>query len=183
MTLGDMIKRLEEYAEEAVSTFGDLSAMKFNWKPNPESWSVGQCFEHLVVANKKYVSLTESAAEGRYNESIWERMPGLPKLTGKLVIKTIHPDNVKKSKAPKLFQPSRSEIPTGMLNDYVDTSKQLREQINKFSDADIKDKVITSPIAKIATYSLYDAFTIVVLHDRRHINQAVRVTETAGFPK
>lgn len=182
MTLDDMIDRLGEYAEEAALTFGDLSVGQFNWKPNPDSWSIGQCLEHLVMANRKYVSLIERAQEGEYNRTIWERMPVLPGLTGKLVIKTIHPDNVKKSKAPKVFRPSRSEIPKSVLDNYIETAKRLRTLFESFSGDEIQKMIITSPVAKFATYSLYDAFKILVLHDRRHLNQAEAVIASKRFP-
>jgi hypothetical protein len=42
--------------------------------------------------------------------------------------------------------------------------------------------IITSPVAAFVTYSLKDAYTIMALHNRRHFNQAKRVTEAAEFP-
>ena len=42
--------------------------------------------------------------------------------------------------------------------------------------------VIASPPLAIVSYSVYDAGRILVAHARRHLQQARRVTETAGFP-
>ena len=29
-----------------------LTSRQLNWKPNQDAWSVGQCLEHLCVANE-----------------------------------------------------------------------------------------------------------------------------------
>jgi hypothetical protein len=42
--------------------------------------------------------------------------------------------------------------------------------------------IIVSPVASAAFYSVLDAFRIVVAHERRHIEQAARVTRATGFP-
>lgn len=41
-------------AAEADRTFGGLSARQVNWKPSEAEWSVGQCFDHLVISNRAY---------------------------------------------------------------------------------------------------------------------------------
>ena len=42
---------------------------------------------------------------------------------------------------------------------------------------------VTSPVSPVATYSLLDAYRIVVAHERKHFEQARRVTQAEGFPK
>src|SRR5919112_472867 len=48
---------------------------------------------------------------------------------------------------------------------------------------DLRRTMVTSPVAAVATYSLLDAYRIVVAHERKHFEQARRVTEEAGFPR
>jgi hypothetical protein len=44
--------------------------------------------------------------------------------------------------------------------------------------------VVTSPAvsAGFVTYSLLDAYRIIVVHEQRHFQQAKRVTDERGFP-
>jgi hypothetical protein len=42
--------------------------------------------------------------------------------------------------------------------------------------------IVASPIAGFVTYNMLDACRIVVAHERRHFEQARRVTEAEGFP-
>jgi len=41
---------------------------------------------------------------------------------------------------------------------------------------------ITSPVASFVTYSLMDAYRIIVVHEQNHFAQARRVLEAPGFP-
>jgi hypothetical protein len=42
--------------------------------------------------------------------------------------------------------------------------------------------IIYSPVTKVVTYSLLDAYRIIAAHERRHFEQARRVMEMPGFP-
>ena len=42
--------------------------------------------------------------------------------------------------------------------------------------------VVTSPAAAAITYSLMDAYRIIVVHEQRHFQQAKRVIQESGFP-
>jgi hypothetical protein len=42
--------------------------------------------------------------------------------------------------------------------------------------------IMTSPFVRVITYSVLDGWRLVLAHDRRHIEQARRVTQSRGFP-
>ena len=48
--------------------------------------------------------------------------------------------------------------------------------------ANLRGLKVTSPVSGVATYSLLDAYRIVVAHERKHFEQARRVTQKEGFP-
>lgn len=181
--MNELTAELESLASEVQKELGGLSDEQFNWKPAPDSWSVGQCIEHLVIANKKEILAMEDAVAGKHVATIWERLPFLPAFFGKLVIKTVDPANVKKNKAPSVFQPMNSDLSKGFIDEYIASSETIRKFINVCENDGIEKTIITSPVAKFVTYSLSDAFTLIVLHDRRHFNQAKRVIELDGFPE
>jgi hypothetical protein len=47
---------------------------------------------------------------------------------------------------------------------------------------DLERIVITSPVVRQVTYSLMDAYRIVVVHEQNHLAQAQRVMASSGFP-
>ena len=75
--LPSLVRELEAVAEEARRTFGRLSPEQVNWKPAPESWSVGQGFEHLVKTNERFCAMLGRVGRGDYKSGAWERLSPL----------------------------------------------------------------------------------------------------------
>lgn len=177
------IEDLWQISAEAKNVFGGLSGGQFNWKPSAETWSVGQCFEHLVVTNKMELRAIEKAVRrGEHTRTFWEKVPVLPIVFGKFLLKMVDPENAKKFKAPKKFRPSQSDVDPQILGEYFETIEKVIEFMRASEKLDTKKMIITSPIPRI-TYSLFVAYKTIALHDRRHFNQAKRVLETDGFPQ
>ena len=106
----------------------------------------------------------------------------LPGLAGKLLIKSLDPASTRKLKAPKKFEPAQSDISGSVINDFVDQQDKIVEKMKATEHLDLEKIVITSPVAAAITYSLMDAYRIIVVHEQRHFQQAKRVTEESGFP-
>jgi hypothetical protein len=179
--LPDLITAANNIAAETKSTFGRLTPEQLNWKPSPERWSVAQCFDHLLTTNKGYFPPVEGVISG-IKPTFWQRMPLLPGLAGKLLIKSLDPKSTRKIKAPQKFQPAQSDISASVLDDFVDQQNRIVEKMKATEHLDLEKIVITSPIASAITYSLMDAYRIIVVHEQRHFEQARRVTEEAEFP-
>jgi hypothetical protein len=52
-------------AAETSRAFGHLSAEQINWKLSEAEWSIGQCFDHLIVANRPFFTIIEEVRQGR----------------------------------------------------------------------------------------------------------------------
>jgi len=179
--LANLIASVNNIANEATSTFGHLSASQLNWKPSADRWSIAQCFEHLLTANESYFPVIDEVLAGR-KRTFWESMPVLPGLAGKLLIKSLDPATTRKLKAPKRFQPAESDIKASVINDFADQQGRIVEKIKATEHLDLEKVVITSPAVAAVTYSLMDAYRIIVVHEQRHFRQAKCVLEETGFP-
>src|SRR5690242_20184202 len=58
-----LIAELETSDRRAESVSDGLNAVQLNWRPRPGAWSVGQCLEHLRVANEVYLRAISAALE------------------------------------------------------------------------------------------------------------------------
>lgn len=179
--LSSIITAANNVANEARSTFGRLTPSQLNWKPSPERWSVAQCFDHLISSNKGYIPVIENVLAG-HKPTLWQSMPVLPGLMGKLLIKSLDPASSRKIKAPKRFQPAQSDISGSVINDFIDQQQLIVAKMKATEHLDLKKIVITSPVAAAVIYSLMDAYRIIVVHEHRHFEQAKRVTQETGFP-
>lgn len=170
-------------AAEVKRSFECLSPQQLNWKPHPEQWSIGQCLHHLVIANESFFTTFETVLKGEKKAALWERMPLLPSLFGKLVIKAVSPESATKLKAPKAFRPSSSNIDARIVADFGDRQSRLIEKMKASARLKLESTIITSPATSLITYSLRDAFKIILAHERRHVSQARRVMELKDFPR
>ena len=180
--LQSLVSQAGSIAQDAQKVFGGLTKEQLNWKPGPERWSVAQCFDHLITTNNGYLPIMDSVVKGQKQSSIWQKLPFFPRLWGKMLIKSLDPSQTRKMKAPKKFQPAQSDVSGSIINDFVAQQQQLIEKMKSTANLDLERIVITSPAASLITYSLMDAYRIIVVHERRHFQQAKRVTEESGFP-
>jgi len=180
--LAKFVEDAEAIAEDTRKTFGDLSVEQINWKPSADGWSVGQCFEHLIKANLLFFPELERIADGGRKNSFWENYSPLSSFFGNLLISSLKKD-ARKFKAPtrKIVPPS--EIDSNIIETFTAHQAELIGKIKRTENADWRKTKITSPFMKLITYKLSDGFQVVVEHEKRHVRQARRVTQTEGFPK
>lgn len=178
-----LISNVRTIADDALASFGKLSAEELNWKPAADRWSVGQCFDHLITSNKGYLPIIESVRSGQRKTSFLERLPMLPGLAGKLLIKSLDPASTRKIKAPKKFEPVQSNVSATVIDDFIAQQGQVIEGMKATSHLNLEKIVITSPALSVVTYSLLDAYRIIVVHEQRHVQQAKRVVAEPAFPK
>ena len=179
--LPTLISSANRIADEAKSAFGNLTPSQLNWKPSPERWSVAQCFDHLITANSGYFPIIEEVLAGK-KRTLWQSMPVLPGLTARLFIKSLDPSSTRKIKAPKRFEPAQSDISGSVINDFADQQGKIVERMKATEHLDLERIVVTSPVAAVITYSLMDAYRIIMVHEQRHFQQAKRVSEESAFP-
>jgi hypothetical protein len=186
MDCRDEVDRLQHelrtISENARKEFGKLNRDQLNWKPSADRWSVAQCFDHLINSNAGYIPIFDAVAAGTLKQTLVQKLPGVPKMWGQLLIKSLDPKTTRKLKAPKRFQPASSDLSESIIDNFVQNQSRVLDAMEKTKNLEIDRTIITSPVAAIVTYSLLDAFRIVVVHEQRHFQQAQRVTQDQNFP-
>lgn len=181
-SIPNFIKEITVITDEVKQSFGQLSSSQLNWKPSAEQWSVGQCLDHLITANSSYFPTFEKILRGEQKATLWERVPFLPSLFGKVLIRSLEPASTHKLKAPQIFQPASSNVDAKIVDHFLEQQKRLTECIQASETLDMERSIMTSPASSFITYSLGDAYRIILVHERRHILQAQRVMNIEGFP-
>jgi len=176
-----MLQRGKEASEKVRIEFNDLSFEQLNWKPAPGSWSIGQCLDHLIVSDSLYFPSLRKIAEDKFEMNTWEKWNPLGMLFGKMLVNQTQEKVKKKLSAPKVFVPSSSQVDIGILDRFQKHQDTLLEYIASFKNTDPDRLHITSPVGRFITYSLRNAITILIQHQHRHINQAIRVKNDKEF--
>ena len=179
--LPSLITAVNNTAIEAKNTFGRLTPAQLNWKPSAERWSVAQCFDHLLSSNNGYFPIIDSVLAGQ-KQTLWQSVPVLSGIWGKLLIKSLDPVKGRKLKAPKNFRPAQSDISGSVIDDFVAQQATVVQKMKATEHLDLGRIIISSPVTSVVTYSLLDAYRVIAVHEARHFQQAKRVTEESGFP-
>jgi len=177
-----MISKAREAGEKVTAELSTLNSEQLNWKPGEESWSIGQCLDHLIISDCLYFPVFKKITEGKHEMSFWENWSPLSGLFGKMLVTQMDENPRKKLNAPSIFTPAESKIDMGVMERFHKHLDTLIEFTAGFSRVDIDKTHITSPVSKVVTYSLRKAISILMQHEHRHINQAIKVKAAKGFP-
>ena len=177
-----MIARGTAAGERVQNEFASLSYAQLNWKPGADRWSIGQCLDHLIISDCLYFPAFKMIVAGRHRMSFWESWSPFTGLFGKLMVNQVGEKPNRKIKAPKILVPTESNIDAGILERFQKHLDSLIEFMIDCRNADIDRTHISSPVNRFITYSLRNAFLLLVQHEHRHISQGVKVKVMKGFP-
>jgi hypothetical protein len=181
LSLAEVKTGLDDLARDANATFGALKAAQLNWKPDAARWSVGQCFEHLLTTNLLMFRAAAEALNPARPRTIWERLPMLPGVIGRVMVRSQAPGGTRKFKAPAGVRPAASDVAGDIVQRFVAQQRDAGSRVGAL-DEQAAHTIMTSPFVRVVTYSVLDGWRLMVAHGRRHFEQARRVTQSPGFP-
>jgi DinB superfamily len=173
---------LEDVARDTEATFGQLSRSQLNWRPDPGSWSVAQCFDHLVSMNQLMFHAAEDAVNDAAPRTIWQRLPILPGFFGRMMVRSQQPGSSRKFTSPSSGRPAASDISAGVIEKFVEQQRSAATRLAALDERTAAQTIMASPFVRVITYSVLDGWRLVVAHDRRHFEQARRVSLLPDFP-
>jgi hypothetical protein len=182
LPLPSLLSGLDAVAADAHATFGALDTRQLNWRPDTTRWSVAQCLDHLHAANRLMLRSSQDAVDGTHARTIWQRLPLVPTLFGRMLIRSQAPQATRKFTASPLATPAASDIPADVVARFLAQNAELKRWLSQLDEAHAARMVMTSPFVAFITYSVLDGARLVLAHDHRHIEQARRVMQSPGFP-
>jgi hypothetical protein len=169
--------QIDYLSEQVLTNFGNLHIDQLNWKPNPSQWSIAQILEHLIVVNESYFPTLQSLKEGRYSTPFIGKINFVVSYLGNTILKSVEPNNKKKIRTFSIWEPSKSEVPSGIIDRFVLHQGKLKSIIENSSEFLNSGAVISSPVNKMIVYKLDVAFDIIVAHEQRHFQQAQEILQ------
>ena len=183
LSLSEVRLGIAELIRDAEATFGPLDARQLNWRSDPSRWSVAQCFEHLLKMNALMRTAAEDALDTTKPSTVWQRLPFLPSLFGRMMVRSQSPEARRKYTAPAPGRPSSSDIPPDVVQRFIEQQRALGTRLQSADERKAADTIMASPFLKVICYSVLDGWRLVFAHGRRHVEQARRVTRESTFPK
>ena len=182
LPLPSLLSGLDAVAADAHATFGALDGRQLNWRPDATRCSVAQCLEHLLSANRLMLRASQDALDETHAPTIWQQLPLLPALFGRMLIRSQAPQATRKFTASPLATPAASDLPADIVVRFVAQNAEITRWLSQLDEPHAARVIMTSPFVAFITYSVLDGARLVLAHDHRHLDQARRVMQSPGFP-
>lgn len=170
--MNDRTAQLDFITAAFLSSFGSLSPAQLNWKPNPDTWSIAQNIEHLMVVNETYYPVLDSLKSGTYAPPFISKIGFIVSFMGRTILDAVKPDRKKKMKTFPIWEPTTSRVEGDILKRFEQHQTELKQQIEAAKEFIDKGTIISSPANKNIVYKLETAFDIIISHEQRHFEQA-----------
>ena len=181
LSLPEVVSALRDVARDAQATFGVLSARQLNWRPGENRWSAAQCFQHLLTGNRLVFAAAQNAMTNPAS-GVLQRVPIMPGLMGRALIRSQAPGVTRKYTSPEKARPSSSDISGDVIRLFVAQHYDAAEWVRTIDARDAVRTIMISPFVRFVAYSVLDGCRLVVAHDHRHFDQALRVISAVDFP-
>ena len=169
------IEELDRSDRQASAVRRDLTPMQLNWRASPDTWSVGQCLEHLYNANEVYLPPIAKALDSAspISSAPDEITPGW---FGRYFIKHhIDPATQRaRHKAPGKIRPAHDVAPD-ILDKFLRSNDVARALVRRANDYDVNRIRFKNPFVAWIRFTVGTGIEIVWRHQRRHLLQAERV--------
>ena len=174
-------KTFDEQHKRIEDTFNGLSVDQLSWAPDEKTWSVGHCLFHIWLTNDKYlVEVLKVIREGKYQAPAEQEYQANG--IGRRFIAKIGPVGGQNTPVPKALKPDKRTVPANILQLIVDQLAALDEFVQDSARVDMIRTKMRSPVMPLVKLQLGDVFMALAEHNERHLRQAERITNLAGFP-
>ena len=179
-----LIEEIEQNVARAETVAWGLSDAAFNWRPEPQKWSVAQCLTHLCMFNEVDLPhLDRSIAEARGKGWLHPGPYDFGFLTRRF-ISLIEPPVKRRFPAPKSYTPPPADVSRETtLRRYREVMGAMIARLEAADGLDLRKARTVMPALPLLKMPLGGRFALMASHDRRHLWQAERVRGNSAFPK
>ena len=167
----------EAVEQDARAVVAGLTEAQGVWRPDPASWSIAQCLDHLATSNRVYLSAMQPAAEDAVRRGRKRRRPAVPGLIGGWFVRIMEPP-VKRPftmRAPKKIVPRESPALQDAARAFLASQDDVRAFLRAYADTDLAGVRFVNPFAPAIRFTLATGLHVTAAHARRHLWQAWNV--------
>jgi len=166
-----VIQLLEQSRDEFFASVEGVTDEQWNHHPSPDSWSVGETAEHILLAEVSFFGAIQKAVASAPNAG-WEAEPGRKSM----FIERVMTNRNRKVQAPKSIQPrgmERAEV----IARYLDVRSRTL-QFARETQLALREFTADHPFPVFNTLSAYDWLLYIPMHNLRHNAQIVELLKT-----
>ena len=153
---------------------------QLTWTPDPSTWSIVQCFEHLFAVGRLYYPRLEAGLQAAKRNDA--DAPYTPSLMGRMMLLVVEPETRLKVPTVRAMEPASPFPPDQVLPQFIEQERELLRLIHEADRVCLNTGAFASPITRLVRFTVGDGLTIMAAHQQRHLRQAQRLTDHPDFP-
>jgi len=177
-SLDDQLIAIKLDAQALVS---GLTEEQGGWRAAANSWSVAECFDHLAITNRVYLSAMNDAAHRARLGGKLRRDPAVPGIVGRWFVNRMEPSTKPRSgmKAPRIICPRNAPQLSDAIGNFHVSHFEVRFFLSSFAQIDLAGVYFANPFIPGVRFSLATGLHVILAHERRHLCQAWRTRRGA----
>ncbi len=192
---GDLDECVRAYHRDQVraqALVDGLSASEFTRAPEPDSWSVAQCLDHLNVQGGLMLPRLDRGIEQARARSggTGNTAPGVPNpieygWLDRLFVGSLAPERGRprrRLRAPKAFTPPAHLTIDGVVPAFLILQEELLARVERARGLTLSRVRVSSAATPLIRVRLGAWFAAIAVHQERHLEQARRAREAIGRP-
>jgi hypothetical protein len=181
--LAEHVLQFREHRMRAARLCGGLTTPQFNWRPQPDRWSMAECLVHLNLSARIFGQAIGSAIGRGRAAGLLADGPFRYGPLSRVLLWAVDPDNKRRFKAPARFVPETAPFEVAdVLEEFVKAGVEWERLLREAEGLDLRRVKLASPAAPLLRFPLGAVFAVQCAHERRHLQQAEQVRAEPGFP-
>ena len=176
-------RQLADNRASALVLVEGLSDAQMLWRPSHRSWSIAECFLHILAAAHPYLTAIDAGIGRALAKGMRASRPSRHPWLARVFVESFEPPPGIRLPAPKQFLPPEPRGPTSVIvGDFMRLGQEIGDRLDRAEGLDLGKSVVVSPVSPVVRLSLGLSFALLSVHERRHLYQARAVTRRAAFP-
>jgi len=180
--IDDFRKQFEQISADADALVAPLGQEQFVWKPGPNRWSIAECLEHMNATARAYLPAIDEGIADAIRHGAYAEGPFQYNVIGRIFSRLMEPPARLRMRTAIDKQPGPERPKRETLAGFRAYQVQYVDRLRQANGIDLSRSCVRSPLASWIRIPLGSAFASMAAHERRHLWQAKKITETAGFP-
>ena len=175
--LQEYLRQFAAIEREAEILLEGLTTAQLMWREKAESWSVAECFNHLVVTGHQSLHNIRRAIVKARRRGWVGKGPFRHGAIGNLFIRLMDAPPRIQFKVPEAYRPA-PDLPVSEIKDrFFLLQHELKLVLEDANGVDLARVKVSNPVSNWFKLSLGQELALTAAHERRHLWQASRVRE------
>ncbi len=175
-----LLLELDLLTVDVTEVARDLTAVQVAWTPPAGGWGIGHVLEHLcLVADSYFTTLRPAIYRAGTPVAPLGRNQWDPTWMGGLLVSSLR--SRRRFRTPKIWQVG-PEPRTEVLRAFLERQQTQVTLMRAAATLDWNRVRFHSPASRFLRLNLGDAFTALIVHGQRHVQQMERIRAQPQFP-